>query len=826
MSNPHRVLTGAAALVVLLLAPTVQGAADKIPLGRGHVAELDGRGVVRITRGNTEVIRELFIGTWVDGTFADQLKAIKLESGELGGMLTRRGVIPRPGASSAFQVFARATPPGPDGLCDLVLSYVVETPQFPKAKAAVLCRLPIVEFATKGVTVDKEPVGVFPEKQTNKPTLAMKKRVHDLAITSGKQHVLFIGRSDPGDVLVQDARKWGAKSYEAQFHLMPSRSQPGERRTLDLLISLADVRGPTVARLATSPPSAERSPLGVPRYGRLELQLDLWARFDNPYQASDIEVSGVLTQPDKTERTVRGFYYQDFERHLSLGREQLTPSGPRGWRLRVTPTQLGPHTLRVRVRTRQGTTQTEPVTFHAVKSKAPGFVSVHKKNPRYFQFSNGKTFFLVGHNVCWGSQKRLSYDIDDYFRRMDHAGETYTRIWMCSWDSGIESRQLDHYRLDAAWRLDYILSLAERRGIRVKLCFDNSHDYINADKRKLFGCWKPNGGPCGKVLDFFTLPASKAAYKRRLDYILARWGYSPHVMAWELWNEISYIEPENPDARGTVVAWTEEMARYLKANDPYRHLVTTSLGLLTSWDELWELEDIDFVQIHAYLPQPETARTAEEKDAVLAVLRAGHRAARYGKPYHVAEFGYLDLQGVNRTNEKDPTGIHLHNAIWSSLFSGAAGTPAVWWWKEYVHARNLYKHYASAAGFMHDIDPAAKDWTRVVSAGGSKMRVIGLKKRDRCALWIQRRGNTWHRLVTAAAGERKIEPLGPVRLRVSDVAPGTYRITWWDTSAGEITRYPQFAVRRSSDPSKYDLILEKKSNTGVADIAVKAQRIE
>jgi len=827
MTYPPRVLFYAALPILLSAAgPAALGADAQIQLGNGHVAEVDSRGVLKILKGEAVLIRQVFLGTWIQDEFSDQCKAVKTAGAERGGMIVRSGLIPRPGTSAKYEAFIRATPPGADGFRDLLLTYVVDTPLLAdvkaKAKAGLLFRFPVAEFANKSVFVDNVSAGVFPEKQGGKTELALRRGARNVMIKADKKVLLFIGRQDAGQILVQDSRKWGADAYEAQLDLAPTRSQPPSRRVLNVILSLSGQRGPILAKLETNrPPGKKGTPSALPKYGRLEISMDLWAQFTNQYDAKDIEVTGVFTRPDKTTKAVRGFFYQAFERDLIKGQEKLTPLGPHQWRVRFTPTEVGLHTFVVTVKTGAGQMQSKPRTFYVARSETPGFISVHKVNKRYFQFSNGKTFFLVGHNVCWGSEEKLSYDYDAYFRRMGNAGENYTRVWMCSWDTGIEGDRLDHYRLDAAWRLDYVLQLAEQRGIYVKLCLDNEHDYTTPEKQKHFGIWKKNGGPCGKVLDFFTLPVAKAAYKRRLDYILARWGHSPHVMAWELWNEMNYIESTNSKAREILIDWTEEIAEYVKKNDPFQHLVTTSLGLLTVWDEMWELDNIDFAQIHAYLPKPEDAKKPEQQDAVLAVLRAGERVAKFGKPYHVSEFGYLDLPAVTRTNEKDPTGIHLHNAIWGSLFSGAAGAPAIWWWQDYVHEKNLYRHYASVARFVHDIDLADKTWKRMVAAGTSKVRIIGVKKSDRCALWIQRRGNHWYRRV---AQEKPLEPLGKVKLRVPDVISGKYRITWWDPYAGEITHYPQLAVRRKTDPTKFDLVLEY--TTGQPDIAVKAEKVQ
>jgi hypothetical protein len=49
---------------------------------------------------------------------------------------------------------------------------------------------------------------------------------------------------------------------------------------------------------------------------------------------------------------------------------------------------------------------------------------------------------------------------------------------------------------------------------------------------------KANGGPAATPTEFFTSKKAQLRYKDKLRYIIARWGYSTHIAAWELFNEI------------------------------------------------------------------------------------------------------------------------------------------------------------------------------------------------------------------------------------------------------------------------------------------------
>ncbi len=811
---------------ILSLSLPAIAADTTIPLGEGYAARIDAKGVVSVTFGEEVLVRQLFVGTWLDDDFSEQATAVRVTGWERDGMVMRSGLIPRSGPSDRYTVFARPTPPREDGLRDLMLTYVVETPRFPDMRAAVLARLPLDHYAETSVEIDREPVGEFPAELQDRHILAMNDDVHGFLVSDERRPLLFMGRQSPGQILIQDGRQWETSAYEVQFEMGPTRSQPESRRLIHLLISLRDPDEPVVGRIRPNrPPARENMPIAVPRYDLFQLTFDLWGRFDNPYAAEEVRVTGLFSEPNGRTRPIRGFFFQDFERTREDEHEVLTPVGPPQWAVRYTPTQTGRHSYYIRVETADGTVTTESGSFYATPSDEPGFVRIHEQNPKFFQYENGETFFAIGHNVGWSMSDTGSYEYDTYFRRMEHAGQNYTRVWMCSWDTGIEGPRLDNYRLDAAWRLDYILELARRRGIRVKLCLDNTMDYHpDEDKRQYFGYWAQNGGPCVETMDFFTHPEAKEAYRRRVEYVIARWGYSPTIMAWELWNEINYLAQSEED-REILVEWTAEMAAFIKEQTPYPHLVTTSLGHQIVWDEKWELEDIDFAAIHWYLPRPGDAEVPEEKDAVLAILRATEEIRGSGKPFHIAEYGYFNLPEVHRASEMDRHGIHLHNALWAGLFTGAAGTPANWWWREYIHPNNLYRIYASVAGFIRDIDLADPEWRRLGAPDGTDdPRIFGIKKADACALWIQRKGNHWYRRTGAGGdGPEPPIPLGSIRLRVPDVEPGKYRVTWWDTSEGEITSFPAYAVRRENDPTKFDLILEYE--TGAPDIAVKARRV-
>ncbi|MFQ6618647.1 MAG: T9SS type A sorting domain-containing protein, partial [Fidelibacterota bacterium] len=116
--------------------------------------------------------------------------------------------------------------------------------------------------------------------------------------------------------------------------------------------------------------------------------------------------------------------------------------------------------------------------------------------------------------------------------------------------------------------------------------------------------------------------------------------------------------------------------------DPWDHIITTSARNEDS--EIWELPEIEVVQIHNYSGE------------VVSTLRGLiSKQRRYDKPVLVGEFG-LDAGGEN--NAEDAEGTHLHNGIWSSLFSGSGAM--LWWWDSYIEQNNLYYHFKALSEFL------------------------------------------------------------------------------------------------------------------------------
>ena len=478
----------------------------------------------------------------------------------------------------------------------------------------------------------------------------------------------------------------------------------GQKLAFEVRVGFADMpatlpghippsRKPLALRGATL---SERS---IGRFERLDIAVDLDATFDNPFDPAQVALDAVVTTPSGRKLTVPGFYKVDHERRVVPEGELFVPTGRQGWRVRFTPGEVGRHGVRLAARDRSGKVELDAGSFDVKPSRRRGFVRVSRADPHYFAFDNGEAYFAIGHNLpIYHDTGQLGLEA---MRKMAERGENYNRWWMCSYGFGIEwDDRLVRYRQDESARIDLALDVADEIGMYYMMCMDTHQDF--RDSHGWEG-WHLNpfnaacGGPCKSPREWVTSPEARAAYRKRLRYTVARWGYSPNVLCWEFGNEFEGWPGATNEEK---LDWHRQMARCLKALDPFRHLVTTSFWGKTGPPEFWRLPEIDVVQSHHY-----SNNTSSMAEAVADYSR--QQARDFAKPHLFSEFGIASGRG---TAERDPKGWFLHNALWAGTMSFCAGAPMPWWHESYIDPLDQYFHFAAVGRFVNGLPMATAKW--------------------------------------------------------------------------------------------------------------------
>ena len=448
----------------------------------------------------------------------------------------------------------------------------------------------------------------------------------------------------------------------------------------------------------------------VGQFERFEITIDLSATFDNPFDPEEIDLTAHFTSPSGKKIALPGFFFRDYGK---TRRVRLPSKGPPQWKVRFAPLEIGEYKYYVVIRDKKGEVKSEESNFRVIESSNPGFLRQSKKAVHYLEFDSGKQYFGVGENIAWGSRENQIYDYDRYFSKMAENGCNYSRVWMVPWNLSLEwtnkgfpvgkFKGIGIYNLENAWRLDYILNLAKEKGIYFMLTMGNYSDLMVERGPWNEQMWtdnpyrKRNGGFCENPEEFFTNEKARSYYKKRLRYIIARWGYATNLLSFEFFNEYS-----------VPLDWVKEMARFIKETDSSHHLVTSSTGY--PWgdyypeDKLWNLEDIDYTQTHVYGYKGEPIDLVGKLNSKIVT-----KVTSYPKPCLVAEFG-IDGSKDNRFYDKRGKGVSLHNGLWAAVFSGSFAGAANWWWDSYVHPKKLYYHYQALANFVTTVDWTKGDW--------------------------------------------------------------------------------------------------------------------
>ncbi len=177
----------------------------------------------------------------------------------------------------------------------------------------------------------------------------------------------------------------------------------------------------------------------------------------------------------------------------------------------------------------------------------------------------------------------------------------------------------------ASARWDAILETAARRGVYLKLVADEKNEWI---RNRIASDGSMTASASND--NFYAARETKVRWLAEAwwRYLIARWGYSTAIHSFEFVNEGDPYNGNHYDAANA-------MARYFRANDPSRHMVTTSFWHSFPNREFWSNErypEIDYADIHLYAgPSAVTTAayiSAGRLESRAAYIRSGNGSVR------------------------------------------------------------------------------------------------------------------------------------------------------------------------------------------------------
>ena len=577
--------------------------------------------------------------------------------------------------------------------------------------------------------------------------------------------------------------------------------------TCYFLITLTIIIVAATTGRATTVTSFTQNSTSISRLDKYEATFTMSKTWTNPYDyLGQVEVDAFVTPPSGPAVTVPGFWFVDYTRSLTDTIENLTATGTTAWKIRYAPTVTGTFTYYLRIIDRTtGDTIRYPSTgtesFSCVSGSEKGFLKVNTTDKAYLQYEDGSLYVGIGHNlVGWEydgtTNSRGTYDYDTWLDSLSGNNGNLTQFDFCEGDQlewTYNATELPYssswagigtYNQQTAWKMDYRVNKATSDNVFYRLAMSHWEDFDYETGN--FPSWgwnrnpynSANGGPNADVSTFFTNSTSIAYYKRYLRYIVARWGYSKNLLAYELWNEVDGSMDWGSSSYGSnqtnITNWHDTMALFVKNLDT-RHIVTTSFANSGLQNSVWALPALDLTTVHRYTYyNADYGGTQYETENTIGSL-IQTRFVSYPKPVIIGEFALSPAGDIQRNY--DPSGIAFHNQLWASIMNRGAATAMHWTWGSYINNYHLYYHYKPLGIFLNGEDLTNM---QLFTSYNATARSYGLRTWWKAYIWVQ---DLNHTFINRANTQDSIS--GQV-VNLSVMDSGSYSVKFYNTYTGAV----------------------------------------
>jgi len=370
----------------------------------------------------------------------------------------------------------------------------------------------------------------------------------------------------------------------------------------------------------------------------------------------------------------------------------------------------------------------------AENSKCKGYVRVSKKNPLYFELTTGEPYIPCGMNICFPrfltDEEEVFADYEKKFKMMSEAGGNYARIWLSAPFWEIEDSKQGEYNQNKLKRIDKLFDLADKYGIRLKLCFENFIYLKEREKASTFSSAPPfdkqqylkvNGGSFENTKEFFTTQKGKEVFLARCKIFADRYKDRKCVFGWELWNESWCIQCQWDMSKRLDILkkWHAQMLPEVKKLFP-NHMVMISMPSFdkyrtrSTYAQIIPDPNNDVAQIHNYLNEGNALPVSKGPTDIMCADAINElRKIAPNKPLLLAEVGAAEpnhVGGPSRYYKVDTNGILHTDQMLVPFFCGSAGNGMSWHWEYYITKHNLWGTFARFSKAIEGINPLEEDF--------------------------------------------------------------------------------------------------------------------
>lgn len=396
-----------------------------------------------------------------------------------------------------------------------------------------------------------------------------------------------------------------------------------------------------------------------------------------------------------------------------------------------------------------------------------------KAGPRYFYVGN-ETFFPIGGNLnwpmCWSTPGNDPYNcsgipannFESYYPsgssvkaydvyKSDMAalaagGANIFRTFIAPWSTGVEFENPGHYfdKMNRSWEMDKIIEEADSLGLKIHLDL-MIHYPLESPSKHTMHHWDwldhQNSPPpicvttadigngyrskfnLSEATEFFTNVNAKNYWKRRLRYLIARYGYSTDIAYLELLSEanqaadkghytlradssgcdfnLDSIPYNNPIFRLAIMQWHGDMLKYIKDTLYHtNHLLAVSYtGEPQGIDNTFNQPDLDIATFNHY-----NMHGVASMEHVNNLVDKWQVTKNINKPLLFSEIGFY---GDEPDFWKCDNGAAWKLILMMGPFTGLSGMPLNW---DNDRRYSYFNHFGNLKNFLEGVDLNTFAW--------------------------------------------------------------------------------------------------------------------
>jgi mannan endo-1,4-beta-mannosidase len=422
----------------------------------------------------------------------------------------------------------------------------------------------------------------------------------------------------------------------------------------------------------------------------------------------------------------------------------------------------------------------------------------------YFSTEDGHSWTPVGQNdaVTWPElaglfRRKDLHGVERHLRNLKAHGVTCLRLMLeyCHGENRYFERPVGRFAPNMVRLWDDLFAMLERVGLYVLLTpYDTFFTWVRWQRHPYN---RRNGGPCASRRQLLTCRDTREAIKGRLAFASDRWGASPALFAWDLWNEMH--PAHGGDDPAAFEPFIDDVGPWLRSREIERHgrahLQTVSIfgPELVNHPELAEPifrhPMLDFANTHLYESRTidDPKNTVDPALAVGRLMRAAVNDARDGRPVFDSEHGPIHrFKDKHRTLPEPFDDEYFRHIQWAHLASGGAGGGMRWPNRHpHVLTAGMRQAQHALAKFLPLIDWSAfrrRNLNEEIVVSERGLAAFGCGDQHQAVVWIMRTD-----VLSNDGMIRADAPAIEATISVPGLQPGRYQVTRFDTKRGDTT---------------------------------------